>query len=76
MMIKTSELIGKVPDRLHVHTSNGGWAIWKEGAKRAIRRFPRRPQAIRFARGQLQARGGELIVHDKAGLVEFKRTFV
>lgn len=57
--------------KYHVHTSlGGGWVARRDGASRASGRRPTKAHAVTLARGLLRKRGGgELVVHDRAGLV-------
>jgi hypothetical protein len=56
----------------HVHTSRGGWIVRRTGAARASSRHSTKAEAVSAARATVRAKGGELVVHRRDGLVSFR----
>jgi hypothetical protein len=60
----------------HVMTRiGGGWSVRKEGVSRPTGTFDSKSQAIRRAREVARSGGGEVVIHDRDGLVQELTTY-
>lgn len=56
--------------RLHVTTSlRGGWTVRTAGAARALKRFDKQTEAVKYARKVAKERHGELVIHREDGTI-------
>ncbi|MEM9294034.1 MAG: DUF2188 domain-containing protein [Acidobacteriota bacterium] len=53
----------------------GGWAVKTAGKTRATRVFPRKEDAIKYARDAAKRVHGELYVHGKDGTIKERRSY-
>lgn len=56
----------------HVGPASRGWGIRRAHAHRARRVYPTKREAVFLARIMMRKRGGELVVHKRNGLVQFR----
>lgn len=49
---------------------DGGWSVWREGAKRASKRFDSKKEAVSWGRTISQKQGTEFVVHRQDGTVQ------
>lgn len=66
-----------MPNRAYHVVSNpsGGWAVRKEGAGRASKRFASKEDAIRYARSICQGARVDLVVHQTDGTIRQKDSY-
>lgn len=58
-----------------VSNPDGGWAVRREGAVRASKRFERKEDAVRYARSICQGERLALVVHRSDGTITEKNTY-
>jgi len=58
-----------------VSRPDGGWAVRKEGAGRALRHFERKEDAVRYARSLCQGERVDLFVHRIDGTIIEKSSY-
>jgi hypothetical protein len=65
------------PGNYHVMSTSqtGKWAVVPKGTVRAIKAFPTQKEAVLFAKQTASKNNGEVVVHDKSGLVKVKISF-
>lgn len=63
---------------IHVISQRGGWAVLREGSKRALKNFDRRADAIERARSLAQSIGddgsAEVVVHHEDGTIDWDQS--
>lgn len=60
----------------HVMTRiGGGWSVRKEGASRASGIYDSKEQAIKRAREVARSAGGDIVIHNRDGLVQESTTY-
>lgn len=58
-----------------VSNPDGGWAVRREGAERASKRFESKEDAVRYARSICQGEQVELVVHRSDGTIREKNSY-
>lgn len=66
---------GGNPKNLHVVPSEDGWAVKREGSKRASKTFDTKKEAEEYARERAREEGGELTIHGKDGKIQDKDSY-
>lgn len=56
-----------------IPTLNGGWAVFRSGAKRVSRTFGTKPEAIRYATAKAREHSAPMFIHRNDGTVEERR---
>ena len=51
---------------------DGGWSVWREGAKRASKRFDSKKEAVLWGRSISQKQGTDFVIHRQDGKVQEK----
>ena len=66
-----------MPDRAYHVVSNpdGGWAVRREGAERASKRFQNKEDAVRYARFICKGARVDLVVHRSDGTIREKNSY-
>ena len=58
-----------------VSSPDGGWAVLREGAERASKRFNTKEDAVRYARSICQGERVPLVVHRSDGTIREKNSY-
>ena len=58
-----------------VSNPEGGWAVRREGAERASKRFQSKEAAVRYARSICQGARVDLVVHRSDGTIREKNSY-
>ena len=61
--------MAKNESRAHVVKRESGWAVKKEGAKRANRIYSTKEEAVRGAQ-KLKEKGSDIVIHKRDGSIE------
>jgi len=66
-----------MPNRAYHVVSNpdGGWAVRREGAVRASKRFDTKGDAVRYARSVCRGERLDLVVHGSDGTIREKSSY-
>jgi hypothetical protein len=70
MLTMTKQRIYHVLTRI-----GGGWSVRKEGASRATGTYDSKDQAIKRAREAARSAGGDVVIHNRDGLIQDSMTY-